>query len=166
MPRLLVALLCFATAATTGCIKAPDIVGPTPIEDETFAEDLGINLSKMTKNESGLYWQDLVVGDGAVAESGSEVTVHYTGWLVDGYKFDSSEGYSPISVTIDVTTDLILGWHEGLKGMQVGGTRKLIIPSHLGYGGMWYGPIPPNSTLVFDVKLIGVKPEEDEEDEG
>jgi FKBP-type peptidyl-prolyl cis-trans isomerase len=153
MRRFILPLLCLAFGLTA-CKNDP--AGPTPIEDEKFAPELRVNLSEMTKTGSGLYLQDLVVGGGKVAVSDSTYQVHYTGWLVNGQQFDTSLDNEPITVTIDVT-NVIAGWHEGLKGMRVGGTRKLVIPSHLGYRGKRRGPIPPHSTLVFDVVLVGAK---------
>ena len=104
---------------------------------------------------NGLKYVDLKVGDGAVAESGMSATVHYTGWLTDGTKFDSSvDSGKPFSFKID-GGQVIHGWDEGVKGMRVGGKRKLTIPPDLGYGARGAGGvIPPNATLVFDVELI------------
>lgn len=106
---------------------------------------------------------DLVVGTGAEAVSGRVIKVHYTGWLYNeartdskGAQFDSSEGLSPLTFTLG-NGDVILGWDEGLVGMRVGGTRRLIIPPSKGYGGTRRGPIPPNATLLFDVQLIEVQ---------
>jgi FKBP-type peptidyl-prolyl cis-trans isomerase len=154
MRRLIIPLLALAIGISA-CND--DKTGPTPIDKEKFAPELKVDLSQMTRTASGLYYQDLVVGGGAEVVSDSTYRVHYTGWLVNGYEFDSSFDHnSPITVTIDVT-NLIAGWHEGLKGMRVGGTRKLVIPSHLAYGarGAGRGEIPPHATLVFDVAVVG-----------
>lgn len=143
----------------TGCINSPKSpTGPTPITDEKFAVELAVDLSKMTSTESGLYYQDLVVGEGAAAGSGDKVAVHYSGWLVDGRLFDSSAGGQPIQVTIDSQGEgrVIDGWNEGLKGMAVGSKRKLIIPSDLAYGAWGAGPIPPYATIVFDVEVVAL----------
>jgi FKBP-type peptidyl-prolyl cis-trans isomerase len=108
----------------------------------------------MTKTPSGLYFQDLVVGDAEEAVSGDMVTVHYTGWLHDGTEFDSSIGGDPVTLNL---SQVILGWREGVPGMRVGGKRKLVIPPHLGYGsGGAPGSIPGNATLVFDIELFGI----------
>jgi FKBP-type peptidyl-prolyl cis-trans isomerase len=108
---------------------------------------------------SGLRYTDVVVGPGTEARSGNMVTVHYTGTLTDGTPFDSSIGKAPLSFTIDGSTpfNVIEGWDEGVKGMKVGGKRHLVIPPNLGYGSQGTGPIPPNSTLVFDIELLEVK---------
>jgi FKBP-type peptidyl-prolyl cis-trans isomerase len=159
MRRFILPLLCLAVGLVA-CKNDP--VGPTPIEDEKFAPELRVNLSEMTKTGSGLYLQDLVVGNGKVAASGDLVEVHYTGWLTNGKQFDTSIGEAPIKFPLGVGA-VIDGWEEGLQGMRVGGTRKLVIPSHLGYRGRRRGSIPPHSTLVFDVVLVGVVVEEEDE---
>jgi len=108
--------------------------------------------------ESGLQYEDLVVGDGAEATSGAKVYVHYTGWLEDGTKFDSSlDRGDQFDFTLDAG-NVIPGWDEGVQGMKVGGKRKLTIPSELGYGAAGAGGvIPPNAKLIFEVELFGVK---------
>ena len=107
---------------------------------------------------SGLKYQDLVVGGGAEAAAGKFVSVHYTGWLTNGTKFDSSvDRGQPYEFALG-TGAVIRGWDEGVAGMKVGGKRKLTIPPDLAYGAGGRPPvIPPNSTLVFDVELLGVK---------
>ena len=110
---------------------------------------------KMT--DSGLKYEDLVEGDGELAEAGHAVSVHYTGWLTDGSKFDSSvDRNQPFSFALG-KGQVIRGWDEGVAGMKVGGKRKLTIPPQLGYGAAGAGGvIPPNATLVFEVELLGV----------
>jgi peptidylprolyl isomerase len=107
---------------------------------------------------SGLKYTDLVEGTGAMPQKGQTVTVHYTGTLENGTKFDSSRDRgTPADFKIGVGA-VIKGWDEGLMSMKVGGRRKLVIPSALGYGPQGRPPtIPPNSTLIFDVELLSVK---------
>ena len=107
---------------------------------------------------SVLIYVDLVVGTGREAAAGNLVTVHYTGWLTNGKKFDSSvDRNEPFSFPIG-SGRVIKGWDEGVAGMKVGGKRKLTIPSQLGYGARGAGGvIPPNATLVFDVELLEVR---------
>jgi FKBP-type peptidyl-prolyl cis-trans isomerase len=107
---------------------------------------------------SGLKYTDEVVGNGAAAQSGKTVFVHYTGWLTDGKKFDSSKDRGqPFSFPLGAGR-VIKGWDEGVAGMKVGGKRRLVIPSSLGYGAAGAGGvIPPNATLVFEVELLDVK---------
>jgi peptidylprolyl isomerase len=106
---------------------------------------------------SGLSYIDEKVGDGASPSKGKRVTVHYTGTLTDGKKFDSSRDRGqPFKFVIGVG-QVIAGWDEGVMSMKVGGRRKLIIPSNLGYGARGAGGvIPPNAELHFDVELLGV----------
>jgi len=106
----------------------------------------------------GLQIGDVVVGTGTEAVAGKEETVHYTGTFIDGTKFDSSlDRGKPFPFKLGAGM-VIKGWDEGVAGMKVGGKRKLIIPSDLGYGPNGYpGAIPPNATLLFDVELLGVK---------
>jgi FKBP-type peptidyl-prolyl cis-trans isomerase len=107
---------------------------------------------------TGLKYVDEVVGTGESPSPGRIVRVHYTGRLEDGTKFDSSRdhGDQPIDFPIGVGR-VIRGWDEGLMTMKVGGKRKLIIPPDLGYGARRQGPIPPNSTLIFEVELVSVQ---------
>jgi FKBP-type peptidyl-prolyl cis-trans isomerase len=106
---------------------------------------------------SGLKYTDLKVGAGAEAKAGDAVQVHYTGWLLDGTKFDSSHDRKvPFRFKLGAE-QVIKGWDEGVAGMRVGGKRKLIIPSELGYGRQGAGGvIPPGATLVFEVELLGI----------
>jgi peptidylprolyl isomerase/FKBP-type peptidyl-prolyl cis-trans isomerase FkpA len=99
---------------------------------------------------------ELVKGKGPEAIRGKTVSVHYTGWLTDGTKFDSSVGGEPFSFTLGAG-EVIEGWDRGVAGMKVGGTRKLTLAPELGYGAAGAPPdIPPNATLVFEVELLGV----------
>ena len=101
--------------------------------------------------------EDQIVGDGEEAVAGQTVEVHYTGWLTDGTKFDSSHDRNDTFSFKLGGGQVIAGWDQGVAGMKIGGTRKLTIPSDLGYGERGAGGvIPPNATLVFKVELIGL----------
>jgi len=108
--------------------------------------------------DSGLVIEDLVIGDGDEAIAGHQVTVHYTGWLTDGQKFDSSKDRDDPFIFPLGGGRVIRGWDEGVQGMKIGGTRKLTIPPALGYGARGAGGvIPPNATLVFEVELLALE---------
>ncbi|HTL89590.1 MAG TPA: FKBP-type peptidyl-prolyl cis-trans isomerase [Leptolyngbya sp.] len=110
----------------------------------------------MVTTDSGLKYTEVTEGTGASPEKGQVVTVHYTGTLEDGTKFDSSRDRGqPFKFKIGVG-QVIKGWDEGVGTMKVGGRRNLVIPPELGYGSRGIGPIPPNSTLLFDVELLKV----------
>ena len=111
----------------------------------------------MPGTPSGLIVEDINIGEGAAAAAGQKVTVHYTGWLTNGAKFDSSKDRNDPFVFPLGGGRVIKGWDEGVQGMKVGGKRKLTIPPVLGYGARGAGSvIPPNATLVFEVELLGV----------
>ena len=116
----------------------------------------------MHTSASGLQYEDTIHGEGEVATSGHQVTVHYTGWLYQdgeqGAQFDSSKDRGDPFVFRLGAGQVIQGWDEGVAGMKVGGARTLIIPAGLGYGARGAGGvIPPNATLKFDVELLGVR---------
>lgn len=110
-----------------------------------------------TTTPSGLIYDDITVGSGDAAALGQTVSVHYTGWLTDGTKFDSSKDRSePFEFPLGAGY-VIRGWDEGVQGMRVGGVRKLTIPPELGYGARGAGGvIPPNATLTFEVELLEI----------
>ncbi len=115
-------------------------------------------MSEESTTASGLKITDLETGQGDEARTGQTVEVHYTGWLENGTKFDSSlDRRQPFRFRLGAG-EVIRGWDEGVAGMKVGGKRKLLIPAALGYGARGAGGvIPPNATLVFEVELLGVR---------
>lgn len=121
-------------------------------------ENIKMDLENATTTPSGLKYIEIKEGEGATPTTGQTVSVHYTGTLEDGKKFDSSRDRGqPFNFKIGVG-QVIKGWDEGVGTMKVGGRRTLIIPSELGYGSRGAGGvIPPNATLIFDVELLGVK---------
>lgn len=131
------------------CSSAPEVPTekPTPLEKNSFIQ-----------TSSGLAYHDILIGKGKTAKAGDLVTVHYTGWLEDGKRFDSSIIRNrPFQFTLGAG-QVIAGWEEGISGMKTGGIRQLRIPSHLGYGASGAGAvIPPNANLIFEVKLLEVK---------
>ncbi len=136
---------------TTAGGSAPEVAPPPA------ASAAGLSGGVVTL-PSGLKYEDLRVGEGPIADNGMRASVHYTGWLTDGTQFDSSLNSGRPYPFVIGAGSVIRGWDEGVKGMKVGGKRKLTIPSHLGYGAGGYGnAIPPNATLVFEVELMDVQ---------
>lgn len=128
-------------------------------EKDIVVENRATSSSKnMQENVTELKIEDLVVGTGVEAVAGKLISVHYTGTLTNGTKFDSSKDRGePFEFTLGAG-QVIQGWDKGFAGMKVGGKRKLIIPSEMGYGAQGAGGvIPPNATLIFEVELLGVK---------
>ncbi len=129
---------------------------PTFTPSFQFLKDFAMT----TTTPSGLQYEDTVLGTGAIAKAGQNVKVHYTGWLyndgVQGAKFDSSKDRGqPFAFSLGAG-QVIKGWDEGVQGMSVGGSRRLIIPAALGYGARGAGGvIPPNATLLFEVDFLG-----------
>jgi FKBP-type peptidyl-prolyl cis-trans isomerase FkpA len=112
----------------------------------------------MTTTASGLMYEDLTEGTGPAAKSGDTVEVHYTGWLTNGTKFDSSHDRKQTFTFKLGAGKVIQGWDEGVAGMKVGGKRKLTIPPALGYGARGAGNvIPANAELIFDVDLVKIR---------
>ena len=151
-----VALAGLALAGCQGSGVDQSSLPPDHRVADDYHASLRVDLAEMDRRSTGLYVQDLVEGEGARADSGDIVTVHYTGWLPTGRKFDSSrDRETPFEVAIGYGR-VIDGWDQGIVGMRVGGQRRLVIPPALGYGAQGTGPIPGGSTLVFDVELLSV----------
>ncbi len=152
--RASVAALSIALTAA-GCGESSTAVVGTPSvpATDTYAASLSVNIVAMTKKNDNLYIQDLVVGGGAEVVAGRLLGMTYTGWLTNATQFDSNVGSaSNYSFTIG-RGEVIPGWDQGIIGMRVGGRRRIVIGSALGYGSRGSGPIPPNATLVFVVEL-------------
>jgi FKBP-type peptidyl-prolyl cis-trans isomerase len=143
-------------------LALPGACGDSPAEvldpeELTYAPELDVDFTKLTRRASGLYVQDMEVGSGAEASSGQTLRLLYEAWLPSGFRFDfATDPADPLEVQIGVG-DVIDGWDEGVPGMRVGGMRRLVIPPHLGYGSRAFGPIPGNSTLIFDIRLLSIQ---------
>jgi len=153
-------VLAAAAILTLGCSSATDDASKTT----STAPSAGTSQpatsavpTDSTQEVTDLKIEDLVVGTGATAKAGDQVSVHYTGWLTDGTKFDSSlDRGEPFAFTLG-QGQVIEGWDKGVEGMKVGGKRKLTIPPAMAYGDQGAGDaIPPNATLVFEVELLAV----------
>jgi len=148
-------ILLFVSAGILSACTRSTTASPSPGAPDTKPISKGDN---QVKTATGLVYEDVVVGSGPAAKSGDMVVVHYTGYLTDGSKFDSSvDRDKPFEFHLG-QSQVIRGWDEGVPGMQVGGKRELTIPPDLGYGSNGAGGvIPPNSILIFDVELLGIK---------
>lgn len=126
--------------------------GPPEITHD-FAEELGVDLSRMTRTSSGLYLEELAEGRGLDARPGHVVVIRYTQWLPNGVQVSTSDGFDfPLGAG-----RVIEGWEEGVAGMRIGGKRRLVIPAHLAYGSRGRGEIPPNATLIAEVELLDIR---------
>jgi FKBP-type peptidyl-prolyl cis-trans isomerase FkpA len=143
-------------AGLVGCGGGADRSADTP--KAGFSPSLAVDTAAMTRTPSGLRFQDVAAGEGKEAAAGRTVSVHYTGWLPNGEKFDSSRDRNqPFEFALGAG-QVIAGWDEGVEGMKVGGRRKLVIPPELAYGTAGAPPdIPPGATLVFEVELLDVR---------
>jgi len=146
----IVSVLALTVLATSACTKKVDETETSSASTETTQSNQGASVDQLKMD-------DTKVGTGTEAVAGKLVTVHYTGWLTDGKKFDSSvDRNQPFKFTLG-KGQVIQGWDKGVAGMKVGGKRKLTIPASMGYGSTGAGGvIPPNATLVFEVELLGV----------
>lgn len=143
-----------ATVAACSDGGSPD---PVSIEDTQFAASLGIDLTKFTKTSAGVYIENVTVGNGTVGTNGRRATIHYIGWLANGTQFDANQPPSQPFGWVIASGQVIPGFDEGVRGMAVGGRRKVIIPPELGYGRTGSGPIPPNAVLVFQIDLVALQ---------
>lgn len=126
------------------------------VEALSFAPSLKVDLSLMTRTPSGLYLQDLRRGEGKEVLPGQLVRIHFGGWLPDGTLFDATVPPAPPLTFSLGRGEVISGWDEGIRGMRVGGVRRLVVPPGLGYGRRGVpGTVPSNATLVFQIEVVG-----------
>jgi FKBP-type peptidyl-prolyl cis-trans isomerase FkpA len=147
-------LLCLSLAACT----SPDTCSATNPSDpatETFASSLNVDLSQWSKTQNGVYTQDVVVGIGDKLAAPQSVQVYYTAYLINGTLVDKSLDRP---FTFDLRSNAAFGVIDGMIGMNVGGRRRLVVPSELALGACSKGPIPANSTLVYEIELLGISP--------
>ena len=151
---------CFAISASMLVACGNNPIAPAPIIDPaqaTYATSLGIDLTQFTKTSSGLYYRDEPAGLGTAADSGDTVSVDYVGRFTNGSRFDCSRCSADQTFSFVLGVGKVIkGWDEGVKGMRIGGKRRLIVPPSLGYGELGSGSIPGNTILVFDITLYGV----------
>ena len=141
-----------------GWLKKLLLGGGSSTEEDVTAAPTAISENDYSRLDSGLLYFDLVAGKGDSPAKGKKVTVHYTGWLQSGRRFDSSRTKNrPFSFEIG-RRKVIRGWDEGVMSMKVGGIRQLKVPAALGYGAAGSPPvIPKNATLIFEVELLGIE---------
>ncbi len=162
--RWILGLFTLSMAVVPACSSdSPTVVELQDPVTLTYAPALGVDLSTMTRTSSGLYMKDLVVGVGDAAASNDLLVVDYDGWTHDGLLFDTSRqpGRNAL-LFVPAEGRLIAGWIEGVVGMQVGGTRQLVIPPQLAYGDQRpspTSPVPPGSVLIFELVLVDLNPE-------
>jgi FKBP-type peptidyl-prolyl cis-trans isomerase FkpA len=153
MHRLL--MLVFLLAAA-GCSTAPELGEMAP-ESISYAPALQVDLAAMERTSSGVYYRDLVVGEGPQIRRGHRVSVHYAGFLPDGTQIDAMAAPEPpVEFELGAGT-VIRGWESGMVGMRAGGQRQLVIPAAQAYGSRQVGRVPPNATLVFVIKLVSAR---------
>jgi FKBP-type peptidyl-prolyl cis-trans isomerase FkpA len=170
-PAMCAALIVLVTFAGGGCRDAnrEDLIQEQPqlpVDDRPeatmdierdYASELGVDLGRMERDDSGVYYEDVVVGEGDAAEVGRHVEVHYTSWLPDGTRLVSTHDAGVTEEFVLGTGAVIVGWEEGMVGMRGGGRRRLVIPPALAYGRDGYGTVPPYATLIIDVELVAVQ---------
>ncbi len=150
-----------AIVLMAACDLSTDPNVPAPIDPtkDTYAPALGVDIASMTKTSSGLYYKNKTVGAGAAAQKGDSVRVHYTLWLTNGTKVQSSKESStgaPLEFLTGATPPRVIpGFEEGVMGMQPGGVRQLVIPPGLAWGSDGFPPVQPNANVVFEIEYLG-----------
>ena len=150
-----------AIVLMAACDLSTDPNVPAPIDPtkDTYAPALGVDIASMTKTSSGLYYKNKTVGAGAAAQKGDSVRVHYTLWLTNGTKVQSSKESNtgaPLEFLTGATPPRVIpGFEEGVMGMQPGGVRQLVIPPGLAWGADGFPPVQPNANVVFEIEYLG-----------
>ena len=153
MHRLLI-MVCLLAG---GCAAAGASYGAMAPESIAFAPALQVDLAAMERTGDGVYVRDLVMGEGPSVRRGSRVAVHFAGFLPDGTQFDAvAPPAAPVEFVLGERA-VIRGWESGIIGMRAGGQRQLVIPAAQAYGSRQVGQVPPNSTLVFIIKLVSAR---------
>ena len=157
--RPIVTAAALALLAACNLDTSPNVPAPIDPAQDTYASALGVNIASMTKTSTGLYYKDLTLGAGTAAKSGDSVQVHFTLWLTNGTKVQSSKDLTPpdpikILLGDNSTTAAIPGFQEGVIGMLPGGKRQLVIPSQLAWGARGSPPVQPNANVVFEVEYV------------
>jgi FKBP-type peptidyl-prolyl cis-trans isomerase FkpA len=143
-------------AITSGCSAAAAGSG-LALESVTFAPSLQVDLAVMERTSAGVYYRDLVVGQGPQVRSGHRVGVHFAGFLPDGTQFQQvAPPNAPVEFVLGDRA-VIRGWESGMIGMRPGGQRQLVVPAAQGYGSRQVGQVPPNANLVFVIKLVSAR---------
>jgi FKBP-type peptidyl-prolyl cis-trans isomerase FkpA len=151
-------LACLVLSLALAACTSPNRCAATDPSDpatETFDPSLNINLATWTKTASGVYEQEVVVGSGDALTTPTSVTVYYVAYLPNGTVVDQ-QLQRPF--TFDLRTNSAFGIVDGMMGMNVGGRRRLVVPSDLALGACGKGPIPPNTTLVYEIELLAINP--------
>ncbi|HEX2206516.1 MAG TPA: FKBP-type peptidyl-prolyl cis-trans isomerase [Longimicrobium sp.] len=152
------ASLCLFLTITAGCGAAAS-AGSSALAPESisWAPALQVDLPAMERTSAGVYTRDLVVGDGPQVRRGARVSVYFAGFLPDGTQIDAvAPPAAPVEFELGAGT-VIRGWESGILGMRAGGQRQLVVPAALAYGGRRVGQVPPNSNLVFIIKLVSAR---------
>jgi len=154
--RPIAAVAALALLAACGLDTGPNVPAPIDPAKDTYAATLGVDISKMTKTASGLYYRDLELPtSGVAALKGDSVQVHYTLWLTNGTKVESSEGKDPLEfLTGQDPPRVIPGFEEGVLGMLPNGKRQLVVPSSLAWGSRGQPPVQPNANVVFLITYL------------
>jgi len=157
LPRSIGAIAALALLSACSLDTGPNVPAPIDPANDTYASSLNVDISKMTKTASGLYYRDLALGEGVPAMAGDSVQVDYTLWLTNGTKVQSTldTGGAPFEFLLGQNPPHVIpGFDEGVIGMLPGGTRQLVVPSQLAWGSAGQSPIQPNANVVFQITYL------------